>query len=116
MAAFPPGPEVGTELVFAQTETLQFSLHQPASLQHLVPITQVALLGQGHVEANGAAWRVTSIGVDDSRWEASPSANGRSQCPLHGAMTPTTASKAIEPRLAGTVAGIRQLIRIEGPR
>ena len=55
MAAFPPGPEVGTELVFAKTETLQFSLHQPASLQHFVPITQVGLLGQGHVEANGAA-------------------------------------------------------------
>ena len=55
MAAFPPGPEVGTELVFAKTETLQFSLHQPASLQHLVPITQVALLWQGHIEANGAA-------------------------------------------------------------
>ena len=46
---------MSTELVFAQTETLQFSLHEPASLQNLLPITQVALLGQGHVEANGAA-------------------------------------------------------------
>ena len=55
MAPLTPSLEVSTELVFCETEALQFGLHQTASLQKSFPVVQATLLRQGHVETDYAA-------------------------------------------------------------
>ena len=55
MAPLTPSLEVSTELVFCETEELQFGLHQTASLQKSFPVVQASLLRQGQAARQSAA-------------------------------------------------------------
>lgn len=55
MASLPPSFEVRAELLFREPKTFQFSLHDTAGFQETLALVLLTLLGEGHIETNGAA-------------------------------------------------------------
>jgi len=55
MALLPPSFEVRAELLFRKPKTFQLSLHETAGLKEALALVLFTLLGEGHIEANGAA-------------------------------------------------------------
>ena len=54
LLGLPPVLEVCSQLLFCQPQPLQLGLHQPARFQQPLVITEIRLLGQGHIEPNGS--------------------------------------------------------------
>jgi len=63
MSLMAPGLEVSLEGVVIQAYPLEFRLHTASGLKESFPLTETSVLGQGHVEADGAAMACDLDGV-----------------------------------------------------